>query len=726
MTDGLPAEPGIGESVRQSPQPLNTSEPVILGAGAVTLVAGATFCLSDRLGDVRPGTPHGLFFRDARVISRWELRLDGQTPEPLFLHTFEAFAGQFVLRRAPRGGIPDSTLLIVRERLIGEGMRETITLENLGREDTAVVLDLHVDADFADLFAVKEGRAGAQFGGAEVTVTEHELLLTDRSDHFRGLLVSASGQPVVMPGTLSWRVAVPPGERWQAEVVAQPTLANQRVQPLFRSGEQIELSGPSRTLEAWRDTATNLTAEDPTLAAVLRRTERDLGALLVQDPEGQDGRFVAAGAPWFMTLFGRDSLLTAWMALPLDVGLAVGTLQRLAETQGRRVEPLSEEQPGRILHELRRGPASGQTLGGNHYYGSVDATPLFVMLLAECWRWGGDESVIRSLLPAADLALAWIDQYGDRDGDGFVEYQRATDRGLFNQGWKDSADAINDSTGRIPEPPIALCEVQGYVYAALLARAELAEAFGDPRTSNRLRVRADRLRQQFAESYWLPEHGWYAVALDGRKRPVDALTSNVAHCLWTGIAADEHAAELIKRLAADDMDSGYGLRTLSATMGAYNPMSYHNGSVWPHDTAIAVAGLLRYAHLPGAVELAERLTTGLLDAAAAFGGRLPELFCGFPRERFPHPVPYPTSCSPQAWASAAPLLLVRSFLGLEPHVPRRTLTARPRLPEQWGAVSLTDLRLGDVVVHISAKNGSITVTGLPDHWKLITNSQGPK
>ncbi|KOX19026.1 amylo-alpha-1,6-glucosidase [Saccharothrix sp. NRRL B-16348] len=695
------------------PDPFNAGEPALTG-GTTTVVEGGTFCLSTGTGDVEPGTPHGLFFRDARVLSRWQLRVDGRVPHSLAVSHPEAFAARFVLRRPPAAGVADSTLLVVRERLVGDGMRETITVDNLGREATAVRLELHVDADFADLFAVKEGRAA--HGGADVTAAGPELVLRDREDASRGVSFTAGADPVVVPGTLSWHVVVPAGGRWSTEVVVRPTVDGRPVPSLFHRGERIEASGPARKIRAWRAASTSVTATDPVLTGVLRRTESDLGALQIHDP-ARDGRpFVAAGAPWFMTLFGRDSLLTAWMALPLDVGLALGTLQTLAEAQGRVVDPLTEEEPGRVLHELRRGPDSAAVLGGDHYYGTADATPLFVMLLAECRRWGADPEVVRSLLPAADAALAWVDHYGDRDGDGFVEYRRATDRGLVNQGWKDSPDGVNDASGGLAVAPVALCEVQGYVHAALLGRAELAEGFGDEVTAARLRHRADDLRRRFAEAFWLPDRGWYAVALDGRKQPVDALTSNIAHCLWSGIATDEHAAAVIRRLAEPDMDTGYGLRTLASSMGAYNPMSYHNGSVWPHDTAIAVAGLLRYAHLPGAVDLAHRLADGLLDAAAAFGGRLPELYCGFSRDDFSPPVPYPTSCSPQAWASAAPLLLVRAFLGLEPDVPNRTVTTKPQLPPRWGELTLADLRLGDVTAHITAAGEKVVVSGLPPDW----------
>ncbi|HEU5107706.1 MAG TPA: glycogen debranching N-terminal domain-containing protein [Micromonosporaceae bacterium] len=706
---------------------LNTGEPAVAVQAAqadlVTVVEGSTFCLSSRDGDVRPGGVHGLFVRDARVLSRWELRLDSHEPQALSVRADEAFTARFTLRRPPLPGLADSTMLVLRERLVGDGLRETVTLENLGRRACAVTMTLYADADFADLFAVKDGRgAGA---GAVMTVERgdlDELVLTSRDDPGRALRISGSDRPLVTPGALSWRVDVPPRSRWSAEVVAEPVVSGRRLRPRFGRGERVESTAAARKLSAWRAASATLTADDPLLTAVLARTGTDLGALRIDAGGGQP--FVAAGAPWFMTLFGRDSLLTAWMTLPLDVELAVGTLQTLAGLQGRRVDPVTEEQPGRILHELRLGPDRDRALGGGgHYYGTVDATPLFVMLLAECWRWGADEAVVRGLLPAADAAMTWLTEYGAADGDGFVKYRRSSDRGLVNQGWKDSFDGVSHLDGRAAQPPIALCEVQGYAYAAMLARAELAELLErDDARAAAWRGRAERLRTLFHERFWLPQ-GWYALALDGGERPVEPLSSNTAHCLWTGLATDECAAELIGHLASDRMDSGYGLRTLATDAGAYNPMSYHNGSVWPHDTAIAVAGLLRYGHLPGAVPLAHRLAAGVLDAAAAFGDRPPELYCGFPRDRFSPPVPYPTSCSPQAWASAAPLLLVRAALGLAPHVPRRALTLRPRLPGSWGGVALSDLRLGPATVTLTAHVDHATVDGLPDDWTYIPHQR---
>jgi glycogen debranching enzyme len=691
--------------------PLNAGEPVSLltDRGSVTLVDGTTFCISTYTGDVEPGGPHGLFYRDARIASRWQLVLDGQPAQPLSVRGSEAYATKFVLRRPPGPGRADSTLLVIRERIVGEGMRESLRLENVGDEPTAVRVDLHVDADFADLFAVKGGRPLG--GGAQATVAANELVLHSVVDASRGTVVNASSDPMITPGGLSWVAVIPPRTGWTTEIVLHPLLDNQRIEPRFRDRR----SAVAPTRPRWRERNADLTVDDPAVSSVLQRTEHDLEALRMTDRRA-GYKFVAAGAPWFMTLFGRDSVLTAWMTLPLDVGPAVGTLRTLAALQGTRVDPRTEEEPGRIMHELRYGPASTAALGGQHYYGTVDATPLFVMLLGEAWRWGATEESVRELLPAADAALSWVERYGDRKGDGFLYYQRATDRGLVNQGWKDSWDGINDAAGRLGTPPLALCEVQGYAYAAYRARAHLASAFDDRSTADVCLAKAARLREQFAERFWLPELGWFAVGLDGDGHPLDALTSNPGHCLWTGIVDDEHATMLIERLGGDDMDSGYGLRTLSTRMGAFNPMSYHNGSVWPHDTAICVAGLLRYAHLPGAVDLASRLANGLLDAATAFGSRLPELYCGFPRESFTPPVPYPTSCSPQAWASAAPLMLVRSFLGLDPDVPHRRVTLRPRLPERWGTLKLHQLRLGQALVAVTATGGDAVIDGLPTDW----------
>jgi glycogen debranching enzyme len=384
----------------------------------------------------------------------------------------------------------------------------------------------------------------------------------------------------------------------------------------------------------------------------------------------------------------------------------------LARRQGTREDPRTEEQPGRILHEARAAADFPLTGGaGGVYYGTADATPLFVVLLGELHRWGAlGPADLDELLPPADRALAWVETYGDRDGDGFVEYARSSPTGLLQQGWKDSPDGITAADGSVPEGPIALCEVQAYVHAAYRARAELATATGDDATAVRCTERAERLRQRFAERFWLPDRGWYAVALDGRKRPVDALTSNAGHCLWAGIASPEHADALAGRLLSPGMLSGWGVRTLDTSMGAYDPLSYHNGSVWPHDSALVAAGLLRYGFAAGA----RRIAADLLDAAEALGGRLPELYGGFDRAEHPVPVPYPTSCSPQAWASAAPVTAVRVLLGLDPDLPRGVVRLAPGLPERYGQVRVEGLRLGGGRVALTAEGTAGSLEGLPD------------
>ncbi len=695
------------------PAPFNAGEPVPLappGRDYVTMVEGTTFCICAASGDIEPGTPQGLFFRDSRIISRWQLRLDGLPAQGLSVANPDAYQARFVLRRAPAAGLADSTLLVVRRRVVGDGMKEIITLRNVGRETTVVKVELQIAADFADLFAVKEGRAGAGEGySSSAPGTE---LIFSRSDGQRGIFIHATREPVSSPAGLLWEAIIGPREEWEAEIITQAVVTGRPVQPRFRGWGGRAAIGKS----PWLTGVTSVKTHHAGLGQVLRQSLHDLDALRMESATDPRRVFMAAGAPWFMTLFGRDRLLTAWMLLPQDTGIALGTLHTLASLQGTQIDPQTEQEPGRILHESRLGPDSVSAIGGHNYYGTIDATPLFVALIAEAWRWGAPEAEIKELLPAMDKALSWMEQFGDRDGDGFLEYQRATDRGLANQGWKDSWDGVTDSSGRLADTPIALAEVQGYAYMAWLARAELAAHFGDTSMAERCTVKAAALRKRFADAFWLPEDGYVALALDGHKRPVDSLTSNAAQCLWSGILSDEHAARLIARLSASDMDSGFGLRTLSEEMGAYNPMSYHNGSVWPHDTAIAVAGLMRYAHVPGAVELAHRLAQGLLRAGLAFGARLPELFCGFPSDSFESPVPYPTSCSPQAWASAAPFIVLRAFLGLDPHVPQRTVKVTPHLPHEWGAVTLDRLTLGGNRVRITACAGLAQAVELPPGW----------
>ncbi|MBO0731237.1 MAG: hypothetical protein J2P57_18415, partial [Acidimicrobiaceae bacterium] len=353
--------------------------------------------------------------------------------------------------------------------------------------------------------------------------------------------------------------------------------------------------------------------------------------------------------------------------------------------------------------------------------GSADATPLFVMLLGELRRWGLAREAVDDLLPHADRAIEWIERHGDRDGDGYVEYQRASDRGLRNQGWKDSADAVRFADGHLADPPIALAEVQGYVYGAYLARAFFAAEHGDAMLSASLRARAADLKAAFNRDFWLPDRGWLAMGLDRNKRPIDALTSNMGHCLWTGILDADKADAVAKRLLSPDMFSGWGIRTLAASMDGYNPLSYHRGSVWPHDNAIAAAGLMRY----GYVREAQRVIMAMLDAGATQRGRLPELFSGLERLELPLVVPFPTSCSPQAWAAASPLLMLRTLLRLDPWVPRGKVWLRPALPERIRFLHVGRIPLAGARVSVTVEEDKMSVDGLPDDLELVEAPRHP-
>jgi glycogen debranching enzyme len=686
-------------------------EPATLGPAGVTLVEGSSFCVCEASGDVREGTPQGVFYRDTRIVNRWRITIDGEPVESLTVVSEDPWRATFVGRAAPRPGRVESTLLVRRDRYVGQGMREDLVVENLSNEPAAVRLDVDCGADFADLFEVKESRVPARPHPESTAVGGTLQLVRSYSDQRRrGVHVSAEGATATAAG-LTFQVVVAARETWRGCVQVVPVVDEQTLEPRFPTDRPLDETIAARRSQAWRATVPVLHTSDPALALTMERSRIDLGALRIFDPDEPDVAVVAAGAPWFMTLFGRDSLLTSYMTLPLDQTLALNTLQTLARLQGERDDPASEEEPGRILHEVRFGADPSLALGGRSvYYGTADATALFVVLLGELRRWGLERAEVDRLLPHAERALTWLVERGDRDGDTFVEYQRATDRGLANQGWKDSWDGVTFADGTVASGPIALCEVQGYTYAAYVARAHFAWEAGDESTRAVWADRAAALKTAFNERFWLPEQGWYALALDGTKRPVDSLASNMGHCLWSGIIDEDKAPAVAERLLSPEMFTGWGVRTLATSMGAYNPLSYHNGSVWPHDNALVAAGLMRY----GFVEEAQRVAVAVLDAAAAFGGRLPELFCGFDRATYDRPVPVPTSCSPQAWASATPVQMLRTLLRWDPWVPHGMAWLAPALPEGFGDLTLTNLPLAGSRLALRVENGRpVQVDGAP-------------
>jgi glycogen debranching enzyme len=692
------------------PQPWTTSASAAVDGGSVTLVEGSAFCISLPSGDMARDHPHGLFFRDTRFLTELRVRVNGGWPEPLSAHLGDPFSATFVLQAPRDPGRADSSLVLTRQRYIGRGMREDIRIHNFGKEPAHCVLELEFDCDFADLFEVKEGRV-QKAGELAVDHTNGRITYTYTRGPFRRATWIELSETSKTPEAPSYEMLVPPGGEWSICVQVTPVIDDQAVTPRHQCGQPVERAAPSTRLAEWRRNLPRLMTEHDGFRQLFARSAEDLAALRLFDPEYPDRTVVAAGAPWFMTIFGRDSLLTSWMAMLVDPDLALGTLQTLARFQGNEVDPLTEEEPGRILHEVRFGETARLSLGGGSvYYGSVDATPLFVMVLGELRRWGERREEVDALLPAADRALAWIDEHGDRDGDGYVEYQRTSDRGLQNQGWKDSWDSMHFADGRLAEPPIALCEVQGYVYAALVARSHFASERGDHDDAERLRGRAAELKRRFNRDFWLDEREYYAVGLDRDKEPIDSLTSNMGHCLWTGIVDEERAPLVAKRMLSEEMFSGWGVRTVASGMARFNPISYHNGSVWPHDNALCAAGLMRY----GLIEEAHRVMEGIVDAAAYFDYRLPELFAGLARHDYGFPVAYPTSCSPQAWAAASPLLLLRALLRFEPDVRNARLHLAPAMPEWIGGFRLEDVPIMDGRLTVEIEGDQmVSVSGPP-------------
>lgn len=678
----------------------------------VNLVDGTSFVVSGSTGTIDEGTTHGVYLLDTRVISRWRLEVTDRRLQSLSFVPHGPSSGTFVAR-AILAGQADTPIILVQRRHVGRGLRDDLEIRNHG---PACRIDLHllVDADLAGLFQVKAGHdLATDTATAHRTPAGLVLRAVDRHDAVvEAVVVEASEAPTTTDPRarrLTWAVDLGAGATWSTCLEVRAVTRDGELAPAHPCGSPIEGDVPLGRLRQWRDTTPTVTSDDAGFEFAVRRAVDDLGALRIFDPHRADRVVVAAGAPWFMALFGRDSLFASWMTLPFDSRLAEGVLAELADKQGRAHHPRTEEQPGRILHEVRFDRLSERLLGGaNTYYGTADATPLFVMLTAELARWSGATPLVRSLMPAVDRAIGWIEGDGDLDGDGFVEYLRSDPAGLVHQGWKDSWDGIRHRDGAVAVPPIALCEVQGYVYGAYRGRAALARALDEGEDVARsFEERADALKRRFDEAFWLDDLGWYALGLDEHKRPIASLTSNVGHLLWCGIVPDHRAATLVGHLCSPRMYTGWGLRTLAADETAYNPLSYHCGSVWPHDTAVAVAGLARY----GFDDAAGTVATALLAAARSGDGQLPELFGGFDRADIPTPVPYPTSCSPQAWAAAAPLLLVRAMLGLAPDVPAGELRVRPRVPTSIGRLSLAGVPIGGRRVDVDATGRSATITG---------------
>ena len=658
----------------------------------VSILDGNTFVVSDEAGDIEGSQTDttGLFAFDTRFLSRWVLTINGERLNALSTDDLQYFETRFFLVPGTGTVYVDAKLSVIRQRAVGRGFHEELTIMNHDEKAVDLKVRIEADSDFADLFEVKDNVK--KKGKYERHPDGGSLRLSYRRETFsRDTLVSSSEPASIDNKGLSFEVHIEPNSSWRTDldvVAVQAGIADASTNhPKYGSGIKEPLPDIQGGLQKWLSDAPNLQCDWEWLSVTYERSLVDLAALRFT-PRILGTSLPAAGLPWFMTVFGRDSIFTSLQALPFAPELAKTTLVTLALLQGTRVDDFRDEEPGHIAHEMRFGEMTAfEERPHSPYYGTADATQLYVVLLDEYERWTGDLKLVRDLEPAARRALAWIDDYGDRNGDGYIDYQRRNEEtGLENQCWKDSWDSISYRDGTLPGFPRATCELQGYAYDAKIRGARLARlVWKDPEFADRLEKEAADLKRRFNRDYWVENGGYFALALDADGTKVDSLSSNIGHLLWSGIAEKAKAKACVQHLMGARLFSGWGIRTLAEGEGRYNPVGYHVGTVWPFDNSIIAWGLRRY----GYKEEAAKLAAGILEAARFFVGRLPEAFAGYPRSLTKYPVQYPTACSPQAWSTGTPLLLLRTMLGLEPMGDH--LVVDPVLPEGLGRVELLDI-----------------------------------
>jgi glycogen debranching enzyme len=711
---------GDGSSAGSPPplSPFRVPAAVVSSQGRRVLKHGDCFAVLDALGNVQADGPaaEGLFFEDTRYLSRLLNSVGGLRPVLLSSSVIEGndtlsvdlanpdlFDGTYL--RLPR-----ATLHISREIVLGEGaLFETLDISNFGRAEARFAYAFEAAADFADVFEVRGSRRSRRGTTLPVQILPEGPVLA-----YRGLdgvsrrtrIVVDPPPNTVTPTGAIWDLRIAPGEKRVLNIAIH---CEHDGRSTARAGREAALAALAGWRAKRRAETAHISTDHAGFNEWLRASRADLDMLATETPHGL---YPYAGIPWFSTIFGRDGLITALQCLWLDPALAAGTLRFLAAHQAQTVDPAAEAEPGKILHETRQGEmaALGEVPFGR-YYGSVDATPLFVLLAAAYHARTGDLALARKLWPHIEAALLWISRFGDQDGDGFVEYQHRGGKGLVNQGWKDSDDPIFHADGSLAAAPIALVEVQAYVYAAYRGAAKLARALAMPHRAREFDTAAERLKDRFEAAFWLDDLGSYALALDGAKQPCRVRTSNAGHVLMAGLASPDRAARVAETLMSPSSFCGWGIRTVAESEARYSPISYHNGSVWPHDNALIALGFARYGQQPPLLAV----LSGLFDAASLFElKRLPELFCGFVRTSRTAPTAYPVACAPQAWSAAAAFGVLGAALGISfaPDECQIRFT-RPTLPPWLGEVLLSNLRLGeasaDLVLRRRRDNVAVSV-----------------
>lgn len=655
------------------------------------------FLLTDQKGDITVNHPYGLglYKEDTRFLSEFNLKINGEAPVLLSSSAADNYIAKILLtnphiEKCGKVVLWRESIEIERTRFIYKDIfYETISFKNYYPKSVIFEATIHMDVDFVDMFIVRGFQSGDVGKRTGQEFTDQGLSFHYKgADHVDRKTVVTWNQPaskVTEKGAITFNIGLNPKEAKEVTFSISPQIGK-------CIGNVID---PSQALENlktsyqdWEDTITKIETDDNSFLRLVERGLKDLRVLLT---DSGFGKFPVAGLPWFGVPFGRDSIITALQMLPFSPEVAKGTLLTLAEKQGQIVDIWRDEQPGKIMHEIRSGElANTNQIPFTPYYGSIDSTPLFLILLTEYVKWTGDLEIVDELSSNIENALTWINEYGDRDGDGFVEYHQESSKGIANQGWKDSADSIVHRNGDYGEAPIALVEVQGYVFQAKMGIARIYESIGKNKEANVLREEAAKLKERFEQSFWMEDRSFYAIALDRDKKPVGTITSNPGHILFSEILDKGREDAVIQKLVSPKMFSGYGIRTMGDGEAGYNPMSYHDGSVWPHDNSIILLGMSKVNRKSEAIHIMK----GLIEASSHFEyDRLPELFCGFDQS-VGKPVKYPVACSPQAWAAGTPLTFVQTLMGLFPDSLNKEIQLSPKLLDKMSTFKVSNMSIG--------------------------------
>jgi glycogen debranching enzyme len=673
-----------------------------VGPLQLAISSGYVVLVTDPDGQIRAPGRKGLFFFDTRLVSSWRIYADGTEWDLQNAGSIAAYASRvFLVNRAiptEFGEIAPHTLSLVLGRSVGPGLHEDIDVTNYGQKQARFNLEIAIRGDFADIFEVRSGHVVRRGRIRSTWSAEHESLrLTYRNrDFLRQITVSTDnprGKASYANGRLTFELCVAPGQSWHACLLSDLDDGNEAYPAPANCIDRAHTSELEQRRREWRQTVLKLHSTNADFDGAFDQAVDDMAALRLPIPGTSHREFVpGAGVPWFMTAFGRDSLIASLQNMLIHPEFASGTLDVLGSLQARARDDFRDAEPGKIPHEIRHGElAHFNLIPHTPYYGTADATPLYLILLHAAWRRSGERALLEAHLETAERCLEWIERYGDRDGDGFQEYQTRSSAGYENQGWKDSGEAILYPDGSEVKGPKAVCELQGYVYDAWVRMAEIFDALERPDRAEALRRKARQLFRRFNEAFWNEEDGFYALALDGDKNQVRSVASNPGHCLWSGIVPAGRAQKVVERLMQPDMWSGWGVRTLSANHPAYNPHSYQNGSVWPHDNGIIALGFRRY----GFAQETCRIAGAIIDASGYFVlQQLPELYAGIEKTGINFPVQYLGANVPQAWAAGSVFFLLQAILGADPDAQHGVLYVDPVLPEWLTVVTLRDLRLG--------------------------------